>query len=51
MAIDDEFEKHAESIGEYVERFFGSKKFIWETPRTKEYVNSEKCRFKRKIQT
>lgn len=26
---------------------FESEEFVWETPRTKEYENSKKCRFKR----
>jgi hypothetical protein len=38
-------------LTENIVNIFKSKEFVWETPRTEEYANSKKCRFKRKIQT
>jgi hypothetical protein len=48
MTADEELETHAESIGEYVERFFGSKEFTWFTPRTRDSLNSIRVRFTRR---
>lgn len=44
---DDDLEHVAESIGEQIEMFFSDKKFVWETPRTAENLDSQNVRFKK----
>jgi hypothetical protein len=34
-------------LTEQVINILESEEFVWETPRTKEYANSKKCRFKK----
>lgn len=46
MFSDDDLEQVAESIGERIEIFFSDKKFVWETPRTAESLDSQNVRFK-----
>lgn len=47
MFSDDDLEQVSESIGERVEEFFSDKKFVWETLRTVESLDSQKVRFKK----
>ena len=47
MSLDDKLEKNAEVVGLWVEQFFNDKKFVWETPRTIESLDSQKVRFKK----
>ena len=48
MEADEIIEKHAESIGEHIEHFLAEKEFVWETPRTRDSLNSIRSRFTKK---